>query len=127
MDQNETFIIKINLDNINELSLNSFIQYLNILPNSIISSNQITYMNKSQYSDFIFNNSGSTIQCNNTDLDCSICLYPLYEKKSKKKIFKLYSCIHTFHYKCIKKWFKTQSRLCFEPFFDTFIMKCMNT
>ncbi len=97
--QNEDiFIIKINLDeikNIDDINLNFFEQ-----------TDEIVYMNKKEYSNFILENSGIPITKFNCSYNCSICQQP---QKYSHRLFKLNECSHIHHSKCIKKWFRTQS------------------
>jgi len=97
---NPSFIIKINLDKINDINnLTNF----NIPSNNI---DEIIYMNKAEYSKYVFNNSGTLITKFKTNNNCSICSNSL---KYTHKLYKLNECDHLFHSKCIKKWFKYTS------------------
>lgn len=93
----DIFIIKINLDDLNNLN--------NIGP-MISPNDELVYMNKKDYTKFILNMSGTPITKFKCDYNCSICHEP---QKYSHKLFKLNECNHIFHSKCIKKWFKTLS------------------
>jgi len=97
---NPSFVIKINLDKINDINnLTNFnIPFHNI--------DEIIYMNKAEYSNYVFNNSGTFLTKFKTDNNCSICFAHL---KYTHKLYKLNECNHVFHSKCIKKWFKHTS------------------
>lgn len=55
-------------------------------------------------------------KCKENKNDCSICLQSICRKKNETKL----SCNHTFHSKCIDKWFKKDNRcpLCRKKEFD---------
>lgn len=106
MGNNDTYVLKINLNEFNDTDLHSSIN--KILGDNFHDddNNEIIIMSKKEYHEYIFNNSGTIINCLNCDDD--ICIICHNQIKNKKK-FKLNMCNHIFHYKCIKKWFKILS------------------
>lgn len=111
-----TYILKINLNDILQNDMHNIIQQsINDITNTNNSTNNnIIYMNKNEYSNYIFDNSGTIINKYKTSDICSICCSNL---KNTHKLFKLDICNHLFHYKCIKKCFKEASK-------QNFIHKC---
>jgi len=97
---NSSFVIKINLDKLDDINnITDFhIPFCDI--------DEIIYMNKSQYSDFVLNHFGTFITKFKTGNNCSICCSPL---KYTHKLYKLNQCNHVFHSKCIKQMFKYNS------------------
>lgn len=111
MNQNnsQTYIIKINLNDILQNDIHNIIhQFINdiTITNNIDDSN-IIFMNKDEYSNYIFENSGSILKNHKTNDNCIICQNNL---KYTHKLFKLNMCNHIYHHKCIKKWYKECSK-----------------
>ena len=104
MGNNDTYVLKINL---NEVSNENLQKSINRLIEENNSDDEIIIMSKKEYSKYILNNSGSFFKKNDHDnILCTICHYQI---KNQHKIFQLNPCNHQFHYKCIKKWFETIS------------------
>ena len=133
---NLTYVLKINLNEIN--NLNSTIEQTidkintndNIITNYDSINDDIVIMTKNEYREYILDNNGyiindiSTLCSSNNNYHdnefelilpeinkCSICLSSLeiYQKK-----YKLNLCSHLFHYDCINNWYKTISNKIFE-------------
>jgi hypothetical protein len=104
MGNNDTYVLKINLNDVNCGNLQESIDKLIDDTNSY---NEIVIMSKKEYNEYIFNNSGTFI--NGFDCDIDICTICHNQIKNYNKIFQLNMCNHQFHHKCIKKWFKTIS------------------
>ena len=110
MNNNDTFIIKINLDDLllnqNNLNISNISNLLNISEESTFNDNDILFINKKQYFDLIMNNSGNVLLKTKINYDCSICCSKL---KYSHKLYKINKCSHVFHFKCIKTFFKSIS------------------
>jgi hypothetical protein len=104
MDQFNTYVVNINLD---DIDIN---KTLNDLASKYsVDNDNIVYMNRNEYNKYVFNNSGNIVNYNkkkHNDINCVICHDDF---KKNNKIFQLHNCNHLFHYKCIEKWFKSLS------------------
>jgi hypothetical protein len=103
---NDTFIIKINMNDINNNNLNNFVNDYISEKFEYSDKDEIIYMNKKDYNKYILNTYGTILIKTKINDNCTICFEKL---KYTNKLYKLYKCSHIFHYKCINKWFTTIS------------------
>jgi len=112
MSNNYTYVLKIDLDKINNINTQNSIK---IFGDQYRQNGEIVFMSKKEYRKYVFNNSGNIIDNYsinpnyNSNCDDDICLI-CHKQIKNTKIFKLNKCNHQFHYKCIKKWFKILSK-----------------
>ena len=90
-----TYVIKINLNNLNNLNL-----VLNDLDDNF---DDVIIMNKKEYSKLLLEESGTIKYKIKTTEKCSICCDDI---KQYHKMYVINTCNHLYHYKCIKKWFQ---------------------
>ena len=106
MANNDTYVLKINLDQVNNINLQDSFNKIFGEDYNNCQNNEIIVMSKKEYNKYILENSGTIIECFNCDDDiCIIC----HNQIKNSKVFKLNTCEHFFHYKCIKKWFSILS------------------
>lgn len=121
---NNTYIIKLDLNDISMLNisdntdqininklLNNVIKNLNNIETNSIHNNDVVIMNKSEYVNYIFSNYGSKIiyinDCEqNSQYICPICKDDYI---ANEQLYKLTSCNHIFHSDCILEWFNKLS------------------
>lgn len=111
-----TFVLKINNDDVHNIqkTISDIISSPNSgnSDDSTFDENMITFMTKSEYSEYILKTGGSVTHDAKRGLykqfakKCTICGK---ECKATQKIYTLTICNHQFHHKCINKCYKEKS------------------
>jgi hypothetical protein len=102
-----TYVLKINVNEEQDIKrvINEIVGDTNI-PLSP-DKNEITFMSKAQYAEFMLANSGNVSPAKKEDnMQCTICNENC---RSRQKVFKMNLCGHKFHHKCIDILFKNSS------------------